>query len=311
MKIVSYRELSEKEKESILPIMRIAFGWPFNPQRFEEIAKEDPCYKDSPIGFCAVENGKVVSYVGVMELKTRNLDGEVEGVGGIYGVSTLPSHARRGISTKLMERVHEYLREKSYRFSFLVTSKALVAYQLYLKFGYRDAVEFPSVQKIIRRRKGEQCEQREEKSSVDWNEILELYNRFTANKTGFVVRDEQRFKLLRKYYGIKPEMVLRTGRAYCIFKRHEDTFYPSTQILEVAALKTGDAINLIRQVEEGAESAVYANVVLDSKVLKAYEALGYMIEHKSYDVLMVKGFSNVSFEEVYGKKFHMSILDFF
>lgn len=311
MKIVSYRELSEKEKESILPIMRIAFGWPFNPQRFEEIAKEDPCYKDSPIGFCAVENGKVVSYVGVMELKTRNLDGEVEGVGGIYGVSTLPSHARRGISTKLMERVHEYLREKSYRFSFLVTSKALVAYQLYLKFGYRDAVEFPSVQKIIRRRKGEQCEQREEKSSVDWNEILELYNRFTANKTGFVVRDEQRFKLLRKYYGIKPEMVLRTGRAYCIFKRHEDTFYPSTQILEVAALKTGDAINLIRQVEEGAESAVYANVVLDSKVLKAYEALGYMIEHKSYDVLMVNEFSDISFEEAYGEKFYISLLDFF
>ena len=61
LKIVSYRELSDEEKESMLPIMRIPFGWPFNPQRFEEIAKTDPCYKDSPIGFCAVENGEVVS----------------------------------------------------------------------------------------------------------------------------------------------------------------------------------------------------------------------------------------------------------
>jgi len=311
LKIVSYRELSDEEKESMLPIMRIPFGWPFNPQIFDEIAKTDPCYKDSPIGFCAVENGEVVSFVGVMELKTRNLDGETEVVGGIYGVSTLPSRARKGLSTMLMKRAHEYLCEKAYRFSFLTTSKAIVAYQLYLKLGYKDATEFPSAQKIIKERKVEEEGKDEKKPSVNWNKILELYNKFTANKTGFVIRDEKRLELLRKYYGIKPEMIIQTERAYCIFKKHEDSIYPSTQLMEVAALKVGEAIKLIRRVEERAESVVYDHVVLDRKILKAYKALGYTIEHRSYDVLMVKELSDMSFKEAYGEKFHISILDFF
>ncbi|RLI21176.1 hypothetical protein DRO54_04395 [Candidatus Bathyarchaeota archaeon] len=311
LKIVSYRELSDEEKESLLPIMRIPFGWPFNPQKFEEMAKIDPCYWDSPIGFCAVENGKVVSFVGVMNLRTRNLDGEVEIVGGIYGVSTLPSHARKGISTMLMEKAHEYLREKAYRFSFLTTSKAIVAYHLYQKLGYKDATEFPSVQKITKGRGVEGKEKSKEKALVNWNKILEIYNKFTKDKTGFVIRDKQRLKLLRKYYGIKPEMILQTEKAYCIFKQREDPIYPSTQIMEIASLKTGDAINLIRRVEERAESVVYDHVVLDNKILKAYEALGYMIEHRSYDVLMVKELADTSFEEAYGEKFYISILDFF
>jgi len=42
-----------------------------------------------------------------------------------------------------------------------------------------------------------------------------------------------------------------------------------------------------------------------------YTALGYTIEHRSYDVLMVKELSDMSFKEAYGEKFHLSILDFF
>ena len=65
-----------------------------------------------------------------------------------------------------------------------------------------------------------------------------------------MVRDEKRLELLRKYHGIKPEMVIQTERAYCIFKKHEDPIYPSTQLMEVAALKVGKAIKLIRRVEK-------------------------------------------------------------
>ena len=163
--------------------------------------------------------------------------------------------------------------------------------------------------KIIKKRKVEEGEN-EKRPSVNWNKILELYNKFTANKTGFVVRDEKRLELLRKYYGIKPEMIIQTERAYCIFKKHEDSFYSSTQLMEVAALKVGEAIKLIRRVEKRAESVVYDHVVPGSKILKVYRALGYTIEHRSYDVLMVKELSDMSFKEAYGEKFHISILDF-
>jgi len=311
LKIVSYRELSDKEKESIFPIMRIPFGWQFNPQIFEEIIKIDPCYRDSPIGFCAVENHKVVGYVGVIELRTRNLSNKIETVGGIYGVATLPSYARRGISTKLMKKAHEYFFEKAYRFSFLITSKAIVAYQFYRKLGYKDATEVPSAQKIIKKKKTEDKKEKGKKMAVDWNKVLEIYNKFTIGKTGFVVRDQQRLKLLRKYFRIKPKMVMQTGEAYCIFKEDKGSIYPSVQIMEIAALEINKAINLIRRVEEKAKSVVYDHVVLDDRILKAYQTLGYMIERRSYDVLMVKELADISFEEAYGEKFYISILDFF
>ena len=62
-------------------------------------------------------------------------------------------------------------REKAYRFSFLTTSKAIVAYQLYLKLGYKDATEFPSTQKIIKKRKVEEEGENEKKPSVDWKKF--------------------------------------------------------------------------------------------------------------------------------------------
>jgi len=310
LKIVSYRELSDTEKESILPIMRIPFGWPFNPQRFEEIAEIDPHYKDSPIGFCAVESGKVIGFVGVMELKTRNLNNEVEAVGGVWGVATLPSYTRKGISTKLMKRAHEYFHEKAYRFSFLTTSKAIIAYQFYRKLGYKDATEFPSAQKIIKSRKIEKKEKNEIKE-IDWNRMVEIYNKFVADKTGFVVRDKRRFELLQKYYEIKPEMVVQSEKGYCIFKEDKDTIYPSIRVLEIVALESTEARNLIYRIEEKATSVIYDGTVLDEMILKTYRRLGYIIEPRSYDLLMVKELAEASFREVYGRKFYMTLLDYF
>jgi len=310
LKIVSYRELSDKEKESILPIMRLAFSWPFNPQRFEEMAKIDPHYKNSPIGFCAVENSKVVSFIGVMDLKTKNLNNEIEAVGGIWGVATLPSHTRRGISTELMERAHEYFCERAYRFSFLLTANTIIAYQFYRKLGYKDATEFSSAQKVI---KGRSMQRKEKngKREINWDKKVTIYNKFAVNKTGFVIRDRKRFELLRKYYEINPGMVIESEKGYCIFKEDRDTIYPSTRILEIIALEDAEARNLIHSIEKRAVSVIYDSVILDKNVLNAYKKLGYLIETRSYDLLMVKELAKASFGEVYGEKFYMSLLDFF
>ncbi|MDH5771384.1 MAG: GNAT family N-acetyltransferase [Candidatus Bathyarchaeota archaeon] len=104
MNIIAYREL--RSKNELLALMDQALSWLFNPQKEEEIIKIDPRLKNSPVGYCALEDNHVVSFVGVMDLATRTLDGTIEPAGELSGVATLPSHARRGISTALMERAH-------------------------------------------------------------------------------------------------------------------------------------------------------------------------------------------------------------
>ena len=76
LKIVTYREL--ESKDSLLPLLDHAFRWPFNQRSFDQTAKIDPRLKNGPVGFCAVEDNRVVGYVGVMDLATRTLDGAVE-----------------------------------------------------------------------------------------------------------------------------------------------------------------------------------------------------------------------------------------
>ncbi len=160
MKIIPYRELPKKE--DLLPLMCIAFNWPFVPEKFEEIASIDPRLKNSPIGFAAVENGKIVGFVGVMDLKTRNIKGEIEPAGGVWGVATFPSHVRKGIATSLLKKSHQYFNQKGYRFAFLFTASSMIAYNLYKKLGYKNAKEFPSAYKLIKRR-GKKREKETEK----------------------------------------------------------------------------------------------------------------------------------------------------
>ncbi len=70
MKILTYREL--ERKSALLPLMEQAFGWPFDPFDFERAIKLDPRLRDSSVGFCAVDEGEVVGYVGVMDLEQQN-----------------------------------------------------------------------------------------------------------------------------------------------------------------------------------------------------------------------------------------------
>jgi hypothetical protein len=70
-------------KDDLLPLMYLAFGWSFNYEGFEKTAQTNPRLRNSPIGFCALKDGQVGGFVGVIDLITWNLNGEVERVGGV------------------------------------------------------------------------------------------------------------------------------------------------------------------------------------------------------------------------------------
>jgi len=310
MKILTHRELEPKDE--LLPLMDNSFGWPFNPKMYEKLVKIDPRLRNSPVGFCAVENGHVVGYVGVMDLASRTLDGSVEYVGGIYGVATLPSHARKGVSTALMNRVHEHFRERNYRFSFLCTSHTLVAYSMYQKLGYTDLLERPNAYKVLSPKKAKAVEE-QRSGKIDFDRLLRVYSEFVKGKTGFVVRDRAYLTMLKKtgYFSGKECIIEENG--YVIFRSNVGgTWSKATWIRELVALNAEERNRLVGLVEAKTKDLVMDRVVLDEALLQVYKSRGYMVEKRSHIVTMVKPLAtDASFKQTYGDKFYLTELDSF
>ena len=310
MEILTHNEI--ESKETLLPLMDNAFGWPYNPRMYERLVKIDPRLRNGPVGFCAVENGRAIGYVGVMDLATRTLNGNVEYVGGIYGVATLPRHARKGISTALMNRVHEHFRERNYRFSFLCTSHTLVAYSMYQKLGYTDLLERPSAYKVLNQKK-DKIAVKQRSGKIDFDRLLKVYNEFVKGKTGFVVRDKAYLTMLKKtgYFSGKDCIIEKDG--YVIFRSNVGgTWSKATWIRELVALDAKEMNRLVGFVEAKAQDLIMDRDVLNKALLQVYKSRGYMIEKRSHAVIMVKPLTvDASFKQTYGDKFYLTDLDFF
>jgi len=290
----------------LLPLLEQAFGWPFNEREFSRFIKIDPRLKKGPVGFCALQNGKAVSYVGTMDLTTRTLEGAVEQVGGIYGVSTLPGYTRRGFSTALFEAAHEHFRKRHYRFSFLNTSPILVAYSLYSKLGYSDVYSYPSAYKVLHAKKTEP--QKTHAPKLDLDKVLAIYNKYTRDKVGLVIRDRAYLEMLAKDKTLTNKGTICTGKAYVVFKKEQY----STRILELVALNTEEAEKLVEAVEHNAQNVVFARAVLDKNLRQIYLSRGYSFLDEGHGVLMVKPLeTKTSFKQVYGKDFFQTQQDHF
>ncbi|MEM2118266.1 MAG: GNAT family N-acetyltransferase [Candidatus Bathyarchaeia archaeon] len=305
MKIVTYRDLTSKD--GLLPLMDHAFRWPFNQRTFEDFIKRDPRSRDSPVGFCALENDLPIGFVGVLHLSTRTMDGSVERVGGIYGVATLPSHVRKGVSTALMKRAHEYFAEKGFRFSFLTTSRTLIAHAFYEKLGYFDVAQYPSAYKIVTHKKAE-LSTKKETAKFDFDKILKIYNEFSRDKTGFVIRDKEHLKMFKKGERITAKQCMFSEKGYAIFRKDREGVW----IRELIALTAKDMERLVSRIEQQARDMVYDRIVLNKALLRFYESHGYMIRRESHSVLMAKPLTaNASIKQAYGDKFFMTSLDWF
>lgn len=310
MKILTYKELEQKDQ--LLPLLDHAFGWPFNARTFESLIRLDPRLRNSPVGFFAVENGAVVGSVGVMDLATRTVDGSIEFVGGIYGVATLPSHVRRGVSTALMNATHEYLMEKSYRFSFLWTSRTLVAHAMYKKLGYLDWLERSTAYKVLEIKKNKRTE-KEKTTKIDLENVLKIYNKCVKSKAGLVVRDKAYMKMLRRTESLSAKDFIIDKEEYAIFKTNVGgPWIRATWIRELVASNTRAMNKLLERIEEKSKDLIFDRAISDDSLLEVYKSRGYMIQKRSHGVLMVKPLtSNASFMQTYGNKFYLTSLDFF
>jgi GNAT superfamily N-acetyltransferase len=309
IEILAYGEA--KQKDSLLPLLEQAFGWTFSPAKFEKSIRTDSRLRDGSVGFCAVKEGRVVGYVGVMDLTLGTASGTEERVGGVYGVATHPEYTRQGISTALLARSHEYFMMRGYRFSLLTTSPTIVAHALYTRLGYFDVAPFlsaylgarPKRQKVLKRRSSA-------KPKPDHSRMLELFRQCVKGRTGFVVRDEEYLRRLFKDYEISAKECVVTERGYVIFKKEKE----SVRIRELVARNGREMLWLIGLVEGMTQKPVVGRLGIPSSgdVIHAYKSRGFTVLEKSHGVLMAKQLvAGASFNDRFGNRFCMSALDHF
>jgi ribosomal protein S18 acetylase RimI-like enzyme len=304
MKVLTFQSL--ERKSALLPLMEQAFGWPFDPFDFEKVIKLDPRLRDSSVGFCAIDEGEVVGYVGVMDLDSRSLDGTVEKVGGIYGVATLPGHTKQGICRMLMNHAHEHFTEKGYRFSLLTTSPTIVAYALYKKLGYFDVTSFPAAYKVKERIEKESKSSRQS-AKLDFDTMLKIYRNYVKDKSGLVVRDKAHLRMLAKTNEITGGQCIITKKGYIIFKQEKKQI----RIRELVARDEKEMSNLIGMVEQKAKNVIYARAVLDPNLRQTYKSRAFSVLESGHGVLMAKNLIHASFTNTYGNLFYMTSLDHF
>jgi len=242
-----------------------------------------------------------------MDLATRTTHGKIEKVGGIYGVATLPECTRRGISTILMNKAHEYFLEKGYKLSLLNTSPTIVAQAMYRKLGYTDASYFPSAYKLIDTNKPKAKRPKVE-LRLNINGMLELFKAYTRGKTGFVVRDETHLEALKKSERLTAKQCLMSQRGYVVFKKEKNL----VRIRELVAISSEEMSRLLDAVEAEGRTLVFARAILDAQLREIYRTHNFALLERGHGVMMAKPLtSDASFNKMYGKQFYISSLDHF
>jgi hypothetical protein len=235
----------------------------------------------------AVVKGKAVSQIVGLRIPTRTVDGK-ETVLGVAGVTSLPSHTRRGYSYKLFEELHNRFLEEGIRIAFLCTGKSLVAYPLYRKFDYRDIQYFPRAAKpLIKRKKPKGITFRKYRKK-DAPEIDAIHKRFTRDLYGFVLRQDDFIGARGKAWtGLKDVLsVVETKKGICgyVIKREMDGDVVLEEYVVPSVQNSDRILRYLESQEKG--DYIMTHTFAGKKQMDYFKSRGYRLTHESWDLIM-------------------------
>lgn len=288
----------------------IAFSQVITPKKYEKLASFDPRLEGTPIGFCAVEHGWVIGFVGVMHLLTRTLSGERSKAGGIYWVATLPGHTRRGVCTTLLNHAHNYFSEMGFGVSFLTTNRSLAAHSLYQGLGYGEILENRSAYKMLTPTSNSRLA-KHGSSEFDLYKMMRIYNDYTKDKVGLVLRNENHFQMLKRVDRADTVRCFVEKSGYVIYETEKDGSKKRVCVKEFITLNSSSTDRLFDLVESESTEVVYDRTVMDDHVLRAYRSRRYMVQSHGNTVIMAKPLTyDASVRDIYGPRFFATGTDF-
>lgn len=114
----------------------LAMDYPLTPERAAEFRRTDPCTFPC-FALYAVQAEQVLGMAGLLRLPMLGTEGP-EDVGGLWALAIHPHHARREVTSALLEAAHAQMRSAGLRFAVVVTERSRTAFQLYQRHGYVD-----------------------------------------------------------------------------------------------------------------------------------------------------------------------------
>jgi ribosomal protein S18 acetylase RimI-like enzyme len=304
MQIITYHQL--KDKTDLFLLWAKSFGWLCTPKQMDHWVKIDERLIGTPVGVCAIIDGNLAGFVGIMEIPTRNKHGETEIVGGIWAVATRPSFARQGVGGRLLEAAENHFRQKGFRLSMLTTSRAFIAHRGYVSFGYREVEivnNYPHFYKVPRRSaKADPFppEPKEKAVKLDLGKIGRLFENYTRNRCGFTIREigtMQERQDMGFYFEPRSSVVLDDG--YLLAGKQMGSVW----ISEVIASSQKTARELLRRSAATSTAGIFARSVFDPEIARLLGKLGYRRDPGAYGVLMAKPLTDVPFDDIYDDTF--------
>jgi len=311
MQIITYHEL--RDKTDLFLLWAKSFGWLCTPKQIDHWVKTDERLIGTPVGVCAIIDGNLAGFVGIMEIPTRNKHGEAEIVGGIWAVSTRPMYARQGVGGYLLEAAENHFRSKGIRLSLLTTSRTLISYRGYVSFGYREVEKVNSYAhyyKIPRRSaradpfppgpKG-----RAPKLGLE--QIRSNFDRYARSHCGFTNRLIGALKEQQQMGYLEPKYSTVLDDGHLLSSSQMGSLWVS----EIIALNQRAARELIQQAVKSSGAGIFVRYVFDPLVAATLEKMSFRKDPCSYGVLMAKPLTSVMFDDVYDDSFLWSSADFF
>lgn len=309
MKIITYREL--ENKEDIFLLMLKSFWAPMSARWFDKFRKYETRIGDGPVGMCGIEKGKLVGFVGMMNIPTRTKKGEIENVGGIYAVAVRPSCMRRGIGRKLLDAAEDYMRNQGTRLSFLTTSRSIVAYKWYCNIGYKDVAEvdrLPHMYKYFKpSHKPDKKPNTPKEYRLDNKKAQKLFEIYSQNHCGFVIRTMTDLKAREMDNVYDKKISLAVDGGYALLRISLGT----VQFKEILARTQKAYKKMIKLAEAKAKYASVAIYPFDPVAQKIFEKAGYGRDMGSYGILMCKSLDGTKYYDLYDKSFLFSRIDWF
>lgn len=306
MRIVSYEELHDPR--DFFELMEACFGEVATPEHPGLLRRYDERRKHE-FGFGVYRGRTLASFIGVAELTVRNRTGETESALGIHHVATHPAYARQGLSRRLFDFVHGRYRRAARRFSFLYTSRSLVARALYLDLGYAEIPQagarapralliLPPTHKLLKRSRTR---------TADLAVAEKLFAEATTGKAGFVVRPHGWSLSRLKQWKQKLDGVFidRDGYAFT----EPDPF--GRRIYEFFGRNRAAYVHLLNRICAATRGGLVEYFVRDPILRRIYAERGARFRRETYASLMVKPLTNATFRSVFGPRFFSSPVDQF
>jgi GNAT superfamily N-acetyltransferase len=306
MTVVPYEEL--RDPRDFFELMEACFGEVAAPEHPGLLQRYDERRK-SEFGFGLYRGRTLASFIGVAELTVRTRSGDTEPALGIHHVATHPAFARQGLSRRLFNFVHDRYRRQGRRFSFLYTSRTLVAPALYRDLGYeeiplsgprspRALLILPETHRLLKRNRTH---------VADLAVAEKLFAEATVGESGFVVRPRGWVLSRLRQWKMKPDYVFidRDGYAFT----NPDRF--GRYIEEFICRNRAAYVRLLDRIAAATRGGLVDYYVRDPILRAIYKERGARFRRETYASLMVKPLARTTFRSVFGHRFFQSPVDQF